>query len=74
MAIIRTGVPAHDAALLAAEAVRMAANVPGATQAALKAADVVYARAALSSCKTNNNNSGSEQFLSMLRELGFPNG
>ena len=70
MSVIKTGVKAHDDALANAERTRQAAAVAGALQATLTAADIAYARAALASCKANNNNSGVEQFSTMLRELG----
>jgi hypothetical protein len=70
MSVIKTDGPkAHNDALQAAETARQIASV-GATAAQLKTADIVYARAALASCKTNNNGSGTDQFVTMLRELG----
>ena len=66
----RTGVKLHDDAILAAENVRQAAIVPGASMATVRAADVAFARAARSSSITNNGSSGVEQFSTMLRELG----
>jgi hypothetical protein len=70
MAMIVTGNATHDAALLAAERARQSVNIPGATAAQLKAGDISYARACLSSCINNNSGSGAEQFSDMLRELG----
>jgi hypothetical protein len=70
----KTGIKAHDDAVLAAENVRQSAIVPGATQAQCHTADVTFARSAFASCRTNNAYSGSSQFSDMLRELGFPNG
>jgi hypothetical protein len=66
----KTGVKAHDDAIAAAETVRQASIIPGATMATVKAADLVFARAAFASCRQNNNYSGSEQFSVMMKELG----
>jgi hypothetical protein len=68
--VFKTGNKAHDDALLTAEQTRQAANVAGATAAQLRAADIVYARAARSSCIANNGYAGVEQFTTMLKELG----
>jgi hypothetical protein len=70
MSIIITGNKAHDAALLAAEIARTTANIGVTSQTTLRSNDLVYARAALSSCLTNNNGGGAAQFTTMLRELG----
>jgi hypothetical protein len=72
--VFKTGNKGHDDALVLAEQTRQAANVPGATAAQLKAADVAYARAARTSCVANNGSSGVEQFTVMLRELGTGGG
>jgi hypothetical protein len=66
----RTGNLAHDTARELAEIQRMNAAPVGSSQATYKAADLAYARAVLSSCRTNNNYSGSTQFTTMLAELG----
>ena len=66
----RTGVKLHDDAILAAENVRQAAIVPGASMATVRAADLAFARSAFASCRQNNNYSSSEQFSVMLKELG----
>jgi hypothetical protein len=70
MSVIRTGSKVHDDALLAAEQTRQQSVGGSPTAAQVKAADIAYARAALASCKANNNGSGVEQFSTMLRELG----
>lgn len=71
MSIIKTGNKAHDDALLKAEHDRQVAQVPGASQATVRAADLAYLRACLASCKTNNGGAGAGFFLSAIRELGF---
>jgi hypothetical protein len=69
MPVIKTGVnPAHDAALIAAEQAHQAAIV-GATAAQIRAADLAFLRACKSSCITNNNSAGVEQFNTAIREL-----
>ena len=68
--VIKTGVKAHDDALLLAERARQATIVPGASMATAKSADIAFARAALSSCLTNNSGAGAAHFTSMLKELG----
>jgi hypothetical protein len=70
----RTGNVAHDAAIYAAEVARQIAQTPGASQAVVRAADIVYARTVKASCIANNNYSGVEQFTAMLRELGTGGG
>jgi hypothetical protein len=68
--VFKTGNKGHDDALLAAEQTRQAANVSGASQATVRAADIAFARSAKASCLANNSGSGAEQFTVMLRELG----
>jgi len=68
MPVIKTGVPAHDTALLAAEQAHQAAIV-GATAAQVRAADLVFLRACKASCIANNNSSGVEQFNTAIKEL-----
>jgi hypothetical protein len=68
MSIIVTGNRVHDAALLAAEIARTTANIGVTSQTTLRANDIVYARAALASCLSNNNGSGAGVFIEMLKE------
>lgn len=70
MARIITGLPAHDAALVAAEQTRQVALAGMPTQAAARTADIAYARAALASCKANNGGIGATFWQEMLMELG----
>jgi len=58
----------HRANLLAAEQVRQAAAVPGATMAQLKAADIAFFRTARASAIANG--CGVAQFVAALYELG----
>jgi hypothetical protein len=69
MSVIRTGVPAHDLALQAAEAAKQQTITPSSTAAQIKTAEIAYFRACIASCKANNNSAGIEQFTSALREL-----
>jgi hypothetical protein len=69
-AVIKTGVTAHDTALINAERTRQATIVAGASMATVKAADIAFARAALASCLSNNGGAGAAQFTSMLLENG----
>jgi hypothetical protein len=66
--VIKTGVPAHDTALLAAEQTHQAAIV-GATAAQIRAADLAFLRACRDSCIKNNSSAGVEQFTTALREM-----
>jgi hypothetical protein len=70
MSVVKTGVKAHDDALLAAEGARQVSVTPTSTAAQVRAADIAYARACLASCLTNNNGSGAAQFQHMLKENG----
>jgi len=69
LSVIRTGVPAHDAALLAAEATKQQTITPSSTAAQIKTAEATYYRACIASCRVNNNSSGIEQFSTALKEL-----
>ena len=69
MSAIRTGVPAHDAALQAAEATKQQTITSNSTAAQVKTAEATYYRACIASCRTNNNSAGIEQFTTALREL-----
>jgi hypothetical protein len=70
----QSGKFAHDTACNKAEATRQstAATVAQspAGQAALNAAEIVWARACIASCDTNNNGIGKEPFINVLRSLG----
>jgi hypothetical protein len=70
----RTGVTAHDAQIYLAEMARQVSQTAGASQAVVRAADIVYARAVRASCVANNASSGVEQYTAMLRELGTGGG
>jgi hypothetical protein len=71
MSVIKSGVVAHDNAILLAEGQRqVSVAAAGNNQSSVRAAEITFARAALTSCKTNNNGSGAEQFVNMLREMG----
>ena len=70
MAIIVTGNKVHDDALRAAEHARQVAQVAGASQVTVRAADIAYARSCLASCITNNKGAGAMLFQGMLKELG----
>jgi hypothetical protein len=70
MSVIKSGVSAHDAAVNLAEGQRQIAVAAAATQAAVRAAEITFYRAVVSSCRTNNGGSGIEQPLNALRELG----
>jgi hypothetical protein len=67
--IVRSGVAAHDAACLLAEAVRQAAVAGSSSQAVIDAAELVYFRTVLASAKANG--CGIEPALTGLRDLGF---
>ena len=70
-AVIKTDGPkAHNDALIQAERVRQATIVAGASMATVRAADIQFARSALSSCLSNNGGAGASQFTSMLQENG----
>jgi hypothetical protein len=69
MSIVYSENSTHRQNLLNAENTRTAAYVAAAgNQASIKAADIAYARSALSSAKANN--CGVSQWQDMLRELG----
>jgi hypothetical protein len=72
--IIKSGVAAHDAACLAAEVKRQSDTAgvasSAAGQAVVNAAEIVWARTCLASCKANNNSVGMEPFIALLRSLG----
>jgi hypothetical protein len=69
MSVVYSDNPTHRANLLAAENTRNAAYAAASgNQASIKAADIAYARSALSSAKANN--CGISQWQDMLRELG----
>jgi len=68
MSVIYSENSGHRAALLAAEQVRQAAAVPGATQSALRNADIAFYRSALASAVANGLSPA--QFEFALRELG----
>jgi hypothetical protein len=71
MAISQTGVRTHDLAVAAAEAVRQTAvAAAGNNQASVTAAEIVFYRAVLASCKTNNNGAGAEAAVTALKQLG----
>jgi hypothetical protein len=74
MSVIKTGVKAHDDAIALAEGVRQVACAPGASAATIKSAEITFYRAVVSSCRTNNSNSGIEQASTALRELGTGGG
>jgi hypothetical protein len=61
---------AHRAALLVAEQQYQQAIASTPTQAIVRAADLARARAVRASCIANNNSSGVEQAVVMLKELG----
>jgi hypothetical protein len=68
MAHTPTGNKTHDAAMQTAEATRQLAQVPGASQATLKAADVQYFRSARASAIANGIQPGFA--IAALQELG----
>jgi predicted small secreted protein len=65
---------AHDTACNTAESVRQAAQTSAAQspagQVALNAAEIVWARACIASCNTNNAGVGKEPYQTLLRALG----
>jgi hypothetical protein len=69
LSVIRTGVPAHDLALQAAEAAKQQTIVPGASAATIRSAELTYYRACVASCRANNNSAGIEQFTTALKEM-----
>jgi hypothetical protein len=62
----------HRAALQAAELTRQASSPPGASQATVKAADIAYYRACVTSALANGVTP--QQFMTALRELGTGGG
>jgi len=68
--IVKSGVAAHDAACILAEGVRQAATAGSPTQATVDAAEIVYHRAVIASCKANNGGNGAEASLRALQDLG----
>jgi hypothetical protein len=69
MSVVYSENATHRANLLAAEQTRsIAYAAAGGSQSAIKAADIAFARAALSSAKANG--CGMSQWQDMLRELG----
>jgi hypothetical protein len=68
--VIKTGVKAHDDALVQAERVRQSTITAGVSQATARSADIAFARSALASCLTNNNGSGASVFTQMLLQNG----
>jgi hypothetical protein len=68
--IVKSGVAAHDTACLAAEQARQFAVSGSPTQAAVNAAEIVYHRAVIASCKANNGGNGLEASLTALMTLG----
>jgi hypothetical protein len=64
----KTGVKAHDDAVLAAEGVRQTALAIATTQAAATSAAITFFRACVTSAVANG--VGTEQFRAALRELG----
>jgi hypothetical protein len=68
--IVKSGVAAHDAACLAAEVTRQSATAGSPTQAQVNSAEIVYHRAVIASCKSNNGGNGLEASLSALMTLG----
>jgi len=70
MAVVYSENAQHRANLLAAEQTRaIAYAAAGNSQAAIKAADVAFAKSALASAKANG--CGVEQWQTMLKELGL---
>ena len=68
MGATKTGNATHDSNMIVAEGARQVAQAPGMTPAAVKAADIAWARAGLASAKANGIQPG--QFITMLQELG----
>jgi hypothetical protein len=70
MSSIKTGNLVHDTTVNVAEGSRQNAVMTATTQAAAKAADIAFYRAARQSCITNNNSSGISPFIQALHSLG----
>jgi hypothetical protein len=72
--IVKSGVLAHDQACALAESVRQStvfgAAMSPAGQVVMNNAEITWARAVISSCKTNNNGIGTEPFMNLLKALG----
>src|SRR5262245_49391624 len=70
----KSGNLAHDTACNTAESTRQGVQATAAQspsgQATLNAAEIVWARACLASCKTNNGGAGVETYVQLLRALG----
>jgi hypothetical protein len=72
--VVKSGVYAHDLACALAEGVRQA-TVAGVTQnpagqVASNNAEITWARAVISSCKTNLGGQGMEPYINLLKSLG----
>ena len=67
MPSVKTGIVAHDAACAVAESIRQSA-VAGASQAAVKAAEIICYRAIISSCRAQG--LPFSNFMAALRDLG----
>jgi hypothetical protein len=67
MSIVRSGNGTHDTTVAVAEAARQGA-VAGASQSAVRAAEITFYRAAIVSAQANGVNDA--QFRTALRELG----
>ena len=68
MSVHKTGNRVHDDAIVTAESVRQAAAVPGATQAAVRTADITFYRAARASAIAQG--LSPEPFIQALNDLG----
>jgi hypothetical protein len=71
----KTGVnSAHDTAMQIAESTRQVAVAAAGTgpsgQAAVDAAEIIFHRAVIASCKANNSSNGLEASISALKDLG----
>ena len=70
----RSGNLVHDSTCNIAEGTRQGVQASVAQspagQATLNAAEIVWARACVASCKANNNSIGAEPFQTLLRALG----
>jgi hypothetical protein len=66
----RTGVKSHDDAIALAEGQRQVGIASASSQAQARSTDIQFFRSLTASSRTNNNNSGIEQSLTALRELG----
>jgi|GraSoiStandDraft_39_1057311.scaffolds.fasta_scaffold2077527_1 hypothetical protein len=67
MPSIKTGIVAHDSACAIAESIRQTA-ASGASQAAIKTAEIAFYRSIISSCRANN--LPFSNFSAALRDLG----